>query len=143
MCSAPRWSYITKPYPAVAADLLKAAGHEERLILRERLLGALALLQGIDGGGPPDEPPGARARLEAAGEIDQVGDRQGVGAGAAPAFGTMVGKTVEIRWRYYEKDSTAGKQQRKQVPAPTPLLFVPCMLLWVCFACGRWRPHFV
>ena len=39
-------------------------------------------------------------RLEASGEIDRVGDRQGVGASAAPAFDSMVGKTIEIRWCY-------------------------------------------
>ena len=40
------------------AGLLKTAGRDERLILRTRLLNTLALLQDMDGGGPPDEPPG-------------------------------------------------------------------------------------
>ena len=52
-----------------------------------------------------------RVSLEEAGEIDRVGDRLGVGAAAAPKFGTLVGKTIEIRWRYWAKDGN----QRKQV----------------------------
>lgn len=43
----------------------------------------------------------ARARLEAAGQIDSVWEQQGVGTDAAPSFDTLEGKTIELRWRYY------------------------------------------
>ena len=36
----------------------------------------------------------ARIRLEEAGEIDRVGDRQGVGSTEAPAFDSLLGKTI-------------------------------------------------
>ena len=60
----------------------------------------------------------ARSRLEAAGEIDRVWESQGVGADAAPAFDTLKGKTIELRWRYY---ATEG-DERKQVCARLPSL---------------------
>ena len=41
----------------------------------------------------------ARTRLEEEGEIDRVGDRQGVGADGAPNFDSLLGKTIEVRWR--------------------------------------------
>ena len=49
-----------------------------------------------------------RARLEASGEIDHVGDRQPT---HAPSFESLVGKMLEVRWRYY----TVENGQRKQV----------------------------
>ena len=52
----------------------------------------------------------ARTRLEKAGEIDGVGDRQGVGADAAPKFDTLSGKSIEVRWRYYAKENGERKQ---------------------------------
>ena len=52
----------------------------------------------------------ARERLEAAGEIDALEDRQGVGADAAPAFDTLQGKTIEVRWRYWSVEN--GKRQQ-------------------------------
>ena len=58
----------------------------------------------------------ARARLEAAGEIDCIGDNQGVGADAAPAFDTLVGKTIEVRWRYYAIEDGKRKQVRAHCP---------------------------
>ena len=55
-----------------------------------------------------------RARLEGpAGEIDGIGDSQGVGADSAPGFETLVGKTIEVRWRYH----TVENGHRKQVLA--------------------------
>ena len=51
----------------------------------------------------------ARARLERECQIDAVGDQQGVGADAAPSFDTLVGKTLEIRWRYYAPTDDGGK----------------------------------
>ena len=51
-----------------------------------------------------------RVRLEEAGEIDRVGDSLGVGAAAAPKLNTLVGKTIEIRWRYWAKDGNKKTQ---------------------------------
>ena len=48
-----------------------------------------------------------RERLEAAGEIDRVGDRQG---DTAPKFDTLVGRWLEIRWRYYVTDPVTKKR---------------------------------
>ncbi|KAL1520316.1 hypothetical protein AB1Y20_021907 [Prymnesium parvum] len=47
-----------------------------------------------------------RAELEAAGEIDWVCDRQphAVGQGPTPDR-NLVGKTLEVRWRYHHKDT--------------------------------------
>ena len=44
-----------------------------------------------------------RARLEAAGEIDRVWEAQGIGADAAPSFDSLVAKTLELRWKYYDQ----------------------------------------
>ena len=52
---------------------------------------------------------GERERLEAAGEIDAVADRQ---PSDAPAFDSLVKCMVEVRWRYYVKDA-AKKSGRK------------------------------
>ena len=51
-----------------------------------------------------------RKRLEACGEIDRVEDVQGVGEEAAPAFDTLIGKTIELRWRYWSQEGTKKKQ---------------------------------
>ena len=58
-----------------------------------------------------------RIRLEAPGEIDIVGDRLGVGADAAPSFDTLLGKTVEVRWRYWAKEDGKKKQAHACSPA--------------------------
>ena len=66
-----------------------------------------------------------RARLERMGEIDRVGDRLGVGADAAPKFDSLVGKTIEVRWRYWTQEGN----KRKQVRACSlygPSLPLPC-----------------
>ena len=46
----------------------------------------------------------------AAGEIDDVGDRLGVGSDAAPKFDSLLGKQVEIRWRYYTSEKGVKQQ---------------------------------
>ena len=66
-----------------------------------------------------------RVRLEEAGEIDRVGDSLGKGADAAPAFDSLVGKTIEVRWRYWETED--GK--RKQAQPITYHDLIVCMLL--------------
>ena len=48
----------------------------------------------------------ARVRLEAAGEIDRVADRQ---TDKPPPLDSLVGKKIEVRWRYWSKDSTGKK----------------------------------
>ena len=53
-----------------------------------------------------------RIRLEEAGEIDRVGDNLGVGADSAPAFDSLVGKTIELRWRYWTQEGNKRKQVR-------------------------------
>ena len=62
----------------------------------------------------------ARARLEAAGEIDRVWEQQGVGADAAPAFDSLLGKTIEVRWRYYTTENGERKQVCACLPKPCP-----------------------
>lgn len=48
-----------------------------------------------------------RERLEEAGEIDRVGDQM---PKEAPAFDALVGKELELRWRYWSKEGTKRKQ---------------------------------
>ena len=48
-----------------------------------------------------------RGRLEEAGEIDRVGDQM---PKEAPAFDALVGKELELRWRYWSKEGTKRKQ---------------------------------
>ena len=53
-----------------------------------------------------------RERLEVAGEIDRVADMQA--AEDVPAFDTLVGRWLELRWRYYTKDAT-GKRTAQYI----------------------------
>lgn len=52
-----------------------------------------------------------RERLQAVGEIDRVSDLQ---PAAAPSFASLVGRQVEVRWRYWVKDPSR-KSKRRQV----------------------------
>ena len=54
----------------------------------------------------------------AVGEIDRMWERQGVGADAAPAFDTLVGKTLELRWKYFDQ----GKPVRGRFSGRLPHL---------------------
>jgi hypothetical protein len=53
-------------------------------------------------------------RLEAAGEIDRVGDAQPSLTKDWKAFDTLVGRLIEIRWRYYVKDPTKKSGRRSE-----------------------------
>ena len=50
-------------------------------------------------------------RLQECGEIDRVGDGQ---PDDAPSFDSLVGKRIEVRWRYWVKD-TSRKSKRRGV----------------------------
>jgi hypothetical protein len=52
-----------------------------------------------------------RTRLEAAGQICAVGDAQ---PKSAPRFDSLVGRQLEIRWRYYVKDSSMKSGRRSE-----------------------------
>ena len=65
-----------------------------------------------------------RARLEACGQLDTVGDLQ---PRHAPALnGDLIGRKLEIRWRYWRKTMQGEKGKKKQVlgraPASAPAL---------------------
>ena len=50
-------------------------------------------------------------RLEAAGEIDGVADAQ---PKTAPSFETLLGREIELRWRYWVKDPTKKSGRRSE-----------------------------
>ena len=63
-----------------------------------------------------------RARLEACDQLDTVGDLQ---PRHAPALnGDLIGRKLEIRWRYWRKTMQGEKGKKKQVllaePQPQP-----------------------
>ena len=60
-----------------------------------------------------------RARLEAVGEIDRVWENQGVGADAAPKFDTLMGKSLELRWKYYDEGKPVRARLQQQWPVHT------------------------
>ena len=55
-----------------------------------------------------------RERLEAAGEIDRVGDAQPDLPKDWRAWDTLVGRQVEVRWRYYVNDLTKKSKRRSE-----------------------------
>ena len=57
-------------------------------------------------------------RLEEAGEIERVGDAQPSLPKDWRAFDTLVGRLIEIRWRYYVKDPTKKSGRRGSVAYP-------------------------
>ena len=82
----------------------------------------------------------ARERLEAAGEIDTVEDQQGVGADAAPTFDSLVGKTIEIRWRYWSNENGKRKQVHDRLPCRLSSMCMCMLLLHACTpfcSCGN------
>jgi hypothetical protein len=52
-----------------------------------------------------------RTRLEAAGEICAIGDEQPKNA---PSFSSLLGRQLEIRWRYYVKDASRKSGRRSE-----------------------------
>ena len=54
-------------------------------------------------------------------------ERQGVGADAAPAFDTLVGKTLELRWKYFDE----GKPVRGRFLAASHSMGMHMIAVWL------------
>ena len=54
----------------------------------------------------------AQERLEAAGEISTVDDRQP--EGPAPSFDSLVGRMIEVRWGYWVKEPKNKSGRRRE-----------------------------
>ena len=77
-----------------------------------------------------------------------MGDRQGVGAAAAPGFSSLTDKTIEVRWRYFVTEEDGKKRSvraclRLAIACPPMCAcLLMCVRVPICMrvrACARVR----